>query len=56
MRAVLFVFLFLLGVQCSREVVLTPCSTQPTRVSAVIIATEEGECPACSGQPVLGLF
>ena len=30
------------GQPCSREAVLTPQSTQPTRVSTIIIATEEG--------------
>ncbi len=34
--------LFLLGLKCSREAVLTPQSTVPTRLSTVIIATEEG--------------
>ena len=35
--------MFVVGIQCSREVVLTPCSSQPTRTSAVIVATEERE-------------
>lgn len=31
-----------LGHKCSREAVLTPQSTQPIRLSTVIIATESG--------------